>query len=455
MATKPKAVNLTATTQDILNTVRSNSSAEYQNLVPKADGTLQNLRSIGAILMDTPSLKNEFLSALFNRIGKVIITSKMYENPWSFFKKGMLEYGETIEEIFVNIAEPHVFDQQKSESEVFKREIPDVKSAFHVLNYQTFYKQTTSDYQLKQAFLTYEGITDLIYRIIDAMTTSSNYDEFLVMKYLLARRILDGDLKSVQIPTVQTSNLKEIVGDIKGVSNDMEFLNKDYNSAGVYTHNVKDEQYLLVNTKFDATIDVEVLASAFNMDKASFMGHKVLVDSFGKLDKARLAKIFEKDETYAGISDEDLKKLDAIPCVLVSREWFMIFDVLQEFNEQYNGEGLYWNHWLHSWKVVSSSPFAQNALFVAGEIKVDSVTVSPATATLNGVGSSIQLIAYIATENFAPKGVLWTSDNDKVEVTESGKVTVLAGAESGEVHVTATSAYDDTKTGTCTITVTV
>ena len=455
MATKPKAVNLTATTQDILNTVRSNSSAEYQNLVPKADGTLQNLRAIGTILMDTPSLKNEFLSALFNRIGKVIITSKMYDNPWAFFKKGMLEYGETIEEIFVNIAEPHVFDQQKSESEVFKREIPDVKSAFHVLNYQTFYKQTTSDYQLKQAFLTYEGITDLIYRIIDAMTTASNYDEFLVMKYLLARRILDGDLKSVQIPTVQTSNLKEIVGDIKGVSNDMEFLNKDYNSAGVYTHNVKDEQYLLVNTKFDATIDVEVLASAFNMDKASFMGHKVLVDSFGKLDKVRLAKIFEKDETYTEISDDDLTKLDAIPCVLVSREWFMIFDVLQEFNEQYNGEGLYWNHWLHSWKVVSSSPFAQNALFVAGEIKVDSVTVSPSTATLNGVGSSIQLTATIVTENFAPKGVLWTSDNDKVEVTESGKVTVLAGAESGEVHVTATSAYDDTKTGTCTINVTV
>lgn len=455
MATKPKAVNLTATTQDILNTVRSNSSAEYQNLVPKADGTLQNLRSIGTILMDTPALKNEFLSALFNRIGKVIITSKMYDNPWGFFKKGMLEYGETIEEIFVNIAEPHVFDQQKSESEVFKREIPDVKSAFHVLNYQTFYKQTTSDYQLKQAFLTYEGITDLIYRIIDAMTTSSNYDEFLVMKYLLARRILEGDLKSVQIPTVQTSNLKEIVGDIKGVSNDMEFLNRDYNSAGVYTHNVKDEQYLLVNTKFDATIDVEVLASAFNMDKASFMGHKVLVDSFGKLDKARLAKIFEKDETYTEISDEDLQKLDAIPCILVSREWFMIFDVLQEFNEQYNGEGLYWNHWLHSWKVVSSSPFAQNALFVAGEIKVDSVTVSPATATLNGVGSSIQLTATIATENFAPKGVLWSSDNEKVEVTNSGKVTILSGAESGEVHVTATSAYDDTKTGTCTITVTV
>lgn len=455
MATKPRAVNLTATTKDILNTVRSNSSAEYQNLVPKADGTLQNLRSIGSILMDMPLLKNEFLSALFNRIGKVIITSKMYDNPWSFFKKGMLEYGETIEEIFVNIAEPHVFDQQKSESEVFKREIPDVKSAFHVLNYQTFYKQTTSDYQLKQAFLTYEGITDLIYRIIDAMTTSSNYDEFLVMKYLLARRILDGDLKSVQIPTVQTSNLKEIVGDIKGVSNDMEFLNRDYNSAGVYTHNVKDEQYLLVNTKFDATIDVEVLASAFNMDKASFMGHKVLVDSFGKLDKTRLAKIFEKDETYTEISDEDLQKLDVIPCVLVSREWFMIFDVLQEFNEQYNGEGLYWNHWLHSWKVVSSSPFAQNALFVAGEIKVDSVTVSPATATLNGVGSSIQLTANIVTENFAPKGVLWKSDNDKVEVSESGKVTVLAGAESEEVHVTATSAYDATKTDTCTITVTV
>lgn len=455
MATKPVKANLKASTQDVLNVVRANSSAQYQNLVPKADGTLENLRSIGSIIMDNVPLKNEFLTALFNRIGKVLITSKLYENPWSFFKKGLLDYGETVEEIFVNIAQPHVFNQDKAESEVFKREIPDVKSAFHVLNYQVFYKQTTSDYQLKQAFLSYQGVQDLIVRIIEAMSTSSNYDEFLVMKYLLARRILNGDMTGVQIPTVQTSNMKEIVSDIKGVSNAMEFLNKDYNTVGVYTHNVKDEQYLLVNSTFDAVIDVEVLASAFNMDKAEFSGHKVLVDSFGKLDNERLAKLFEDDPTYSEISSDDLKALNAIPAVLVSREWFMIFDSLLEMNQQYNGEGLYWNYWLHNWKVVSSSPFAQNALFVAGEITINSVTVNPSTATLNGVGSSIQLTANVVSQNFAPKGVEWESDNDNVTVSESGKVTVLSGATAGTVNITATSKYDSSKTGTCTITVTV
>lgn len=455
MAVKPKAVNLSASTQDMLNAIRANSSESYKQLVPKADGTLGNLRSIGAIITDHTALRNEFLSALVNRIGKVMTISKMYKNPWAAFKKGMLEYGETVEEIFVNIAQPHAFDQERSEKEVFKREIPDVRTAFHVLNYETYYKQTISNQQLRQAFLSPEGVFDLVGKIVDVMTTSSNYDEFLVMKYLLAKRILNGDMYGVTIPTVQTSNMKEIVSDIKGVSNSMEFLNKKFNTMGVSTHNPKSEQYVIVNSDFDAVMDVEVLASAFNMDKVEFSGHKVLVDSFGELDNERLAKIFEKDPTYVEITSDELGKLAAIPCILLSEDWFMVFDNLIEFDEQFNGEGLYWNYWLHNWKIVSSSPFAQHCLFVPGEITVDSVSVTPSEATLNGVGSSIQLVADVKTTNFAPKGVKWESDNDKVVVTESGKVTVLAGATSGTAIIKCTSIYDASKNATCTITVTI
>ena len=404
MATKPQVVTLTNSSVDILNVIRENASQNYHDYVPKATADADSIRQIGAVIMDYPNLQNEFLSALVNRIGRVLITSKMYSNPWAMFKKGLLEFGETIEEIFVNIAKPFQFDQAVAESEVFKREIPDVRAAFHIMNYQKFYKATISNDQLRQAFLSWEGITDLIAKIVDAMYTGANYDEFITMKYLLARHILDGHMYPVQIPTVSMENMKTIVSDIKGISNAMEFLSTEYNLTGVATHTPKADQYMLINSKFDAVMDVEVLASAFNMEKAEFLGKRVLVDSFGKLDIARLAVLFKDDPTYIEPTSDELTALDKIPAVIVDKDWFMIFDNYQNFTEQYNGQGLYWNYWFHVWKTFSVSPFANNALFIPGTPSVTSVVVTPATATVTK-GQSIQLNAKVETENFAPQSV--------------------------------------------------
>lgn len=451
MAVKPAIKTLTNSSVDILNVIRENATQNYKEYVPKATPDANSIRQIGAVIMDYPALQNEFLNALVNRIGRVLITSKMYDNPWAMFKKGMLEFGETVEEIFVNMAKPFQFDPTVAESNLFKREIPDVRAAFHIMNYQKYYKSTVSNDQLRQAFLSWQGITDLIAKIVDAMYTGANYDEFITMKYMLARHILDGHMYPVQIPTVETANMKQIVSKIKGVSNQYEFQSNKYNLAGVYTHTLKRDQYMLINSMFDAEMDVEVLASAFNMSKAEFMGQRVLVDSFGSLDKERLAELFADDTTFKMPTDEELTALDAIPVILVDRDWFMIFDNFYNFTEQYNGEGLYWNYWYHVWKTFSVSPFANNALFVPGVPSVTKVTVSPATVEAS-VGQSVQFNAIVDTSNFAPKSVEWTTNSANAIADSSGKVTLKTGATSS-ITVTATSTFDGTKKGTATITV--
>lgn len=451
MAVKPAIKTLTNSSVDILNVIRENATQNYKEYVPKATPDANSIRQIGAVIMDYPALQNEFLNALVNRIGRVLITSKMYDNPWAMFKKGMLEFGETVEEIFVNMAKPFQFDPAVAESNLFKREIPDVRAAFHIMNYQKYYKSTVSNDQLRQAFLSWQGITDLIAKIVDAMYTGANYDEFITMKYMLARHILDGHMYPVQIPTVETANMKQIVSKIKGISNQYEFQSNKYNLAGVYTHTLKRDQYMLINSMFDAEMDVEVLASAFNMNKAEFMGQRVLVDSFGSLDKERLAELFANDTTFKMPTDNELTALDDIPAILVDRDWFMIFDNFYNFTEQYNGEGLYWNYWYHVWKTFSVSPFANNALFVPGVPSVTSVTVSPATVEA-AVGQSVQFNATVVTSNFAPKSVNWTTNSANAIVDSSGKVTLKTGA-TGSITVTATSTFDNTKKGTATITV--
>ena len=451
MANKPKIVTLTNSSVDILNVIRNNATTNYKNYVPLATPNADSIREIGAVIMDNPQLQNEFLSALVNRIGRVLITSKMYENPWSMFKKGLLEFGETIEEIFVNIAKPYQFDPAVAESNLFKREIPDVRSAFHIMNYQKYYKTTIQNDQLRQAFLSWQGITDLIAKIVDSMYTGANYDEFQTMKYMLAKHVLDGRMYPVTIPTVSDTNMKTIVSTIKGVSNNYEFMSSKYNLAGVQNYSMKADQYLLINSKFDATMDVEVLASAFNVDKAEFAGKRVLVDSFGSLDIDRLNILFAGDPTYTEISKTDLEALDAIPCILVDKDWFMIFDNYFNFTEQYNGEGLYWNYWYHVWKTFSVSPFANNALFIPGTPAVTKVTVSPASATVKA-GQNIALSAVVQTEYFAPQSVEWTSGTDGVTVNKSGVVTVAANVVAGtKITIKATSTYDSEKSGTSTI----
>lgn len=452
MATKPKIVTLTNSSVDVLNAIRNNATINYKNYVPVATKDAESIREIGAIIMDNPQLQNEFLNALVNRIGRVILTSKMYENPWSMFKKGMLEFGETIEEIFVNIAKPFQFDPSVAESNIFKREIPDVRAAFHIMNYQKYYKSTVQNDQLRQAFLSWQGITDLIAKIVDSMYTGANYDEFQTMKYMLAKHILDGKMYPVSIPAVTEDNMKTIVSKIKGISNKYEFMSADYNIAGVQNYTKKEDQYLLINSEFDAVMDVEVLASAFNMDKAQFVGRRVLVDSFGSLDVARLNELFADDPTYTEIGTPELEALDAIPCILVDKDWFMIFDNFYNFTEQYNGEGLYWNYWYHVWKTFSVSPFANNALFIPGTPSITSVTVTPAEATVSA-GSTIALSVAVVTENFAPQTVVWSSDTEGVTVTPTGVVTIPADTEAESVTITATSTFDNQKTGEATLTI--
>lgn len=453
MPVKPKTKTLTNSTEQILNAIRNSASINYQNYVPIATKDAESIKEIGAVIMDYPNLQNEFLSALVNRIARVIVTSKMYDNPLAMFKKGFVEFGESIEEIFVNIAKPFEYDPQTAESEVFKREIPDVRSAFHVMNYQHFYKVTIQENDLKQAFLSYEGVADLIAKIVDSVYTAAAYDEFLVTKYMLAKHIINGMSYPYTVPTVSTENMKKITSKIKGISNNLEFMSDKYNIARVRTLSKKDEQYLIINSDFDAEMDVEVLASAFNMSKAEFMGHRVLIDGFGELDIDRLNILFANDPTYTEISADVLNALNEIPCVLVDKDFFMIFDNMEQFTEQYNGQGLYWNYFYHNWKTFSVSPFANNIMFIPSEPTVTAVTVTPSTATVSQ-GQSIQLTVKVDTTNFASQAVNWSVDTDNVTVSKTGFVTIGDSvAKDTKITVTATSVYDNTKTGTATIAV--
>lgn len=457
---------------DILNVTRNEIGGTYADQIPMAvkagdllpngqrataNDAIMSLRAIGDIMMQYTPLQNAFLSALVNRIGRVIITSRLYENPWAGFKKGLLEYGETVEEIFVNLAKPYQYDPVAAETEVFKRRIPDVRAAFHSMNYQKYYPTTVSNDQLRQAFLSWQGITDLIGRIIEQVYTGANYDEFLVMKYLIAQMALKGNIYPVNIPAVTAENARAVTTTMVGYARNLSFMSTQYNMAGVTTFTDPNYLYMILTTDISAIFDVEVLALSFNMNKAELIGRQIYVDGFGTFDNERLTLIFADDpyNQFTPFTEEQLTALESIKGLMVDEAFFMIFDNFYNMTEIYNPQGLYWNYFYHVWKTFSASPFANAILFTEQTPAITSVTVSPATATV-AKGASSQFSATVVTTGFAPKDVTWTVTGTSAvtsTISDDGLLTVAADEANTTLTVTATSTFDGTKAGTATVTV--
>ena len=352
--------NLNASTIDILNVIRQNASYEYQSLVPEV-AKATDIPKVGEVLYGYPALANQFINALVNRIALVKINSATFNNAYAELKKGYLEFGETVEEVFVNITKAREFSVEKAADRELKRSLPDVRTAFHTMNWRVQYPVTIQDEDLRTAFLSINGVQDLIAKIVNSVTVAAEYDEYLLFKYLMIKAITAGKMYPVSF---DDSDIKNAAKSFRGYSNLLTFMNTDYNAAGVHTVTPKEDQYIFMSAAFNAEYDVDVLASAFNMDKADFMGRLKLIDSWNTFDNDRFTEITANSDMLEPITDDELALMANVEAVLVDSEWFQIYDNQNKFTEKYVAAGEYWNYFYNVWKTISSSPFSNAIVFV-------------------------------------------------------------------------------------------
>lgn len=368
MAKRIASSTLNATTLDILNVIRQNASYDYQQKVPVVDKA-SDIPKVGEVIYGTPAFSNQFINALVNRIAIVRVQSATFNNPYSILKKGYLEFGETVEDIFVSIAKAVDYTPEKAGEREFKRTLPDIRSAFHTMNWRVMYPVTIQDEDLRQAFLSVDGVTDLIAKIVDSVYTAAEYDEFLLFKYLLIKAISHGKMKPAAIESDTDLTASAIA--FRSASNILPFMSSEYNEANVKTNTPKSRQIIFMDAKFNAQYDVNVLASAFNMDKADFMGRLFLIDNWTDFDNERFDVIRANSDGIEEITSKELELLNDVKAVLVDENWFQVYDNNNKFTEQYVASGLYWNYFYHVWKTVSSSPFANAIVFVAKKANIE------------------------------------------------------------------------------------
>ena len=382
---------LNASTLDILNVIRQNASYDYQQNVPVVK-TANDIPKVGEVLMGQPALANQFINALVNRIAIVRVQSATFNNPYSMLKKGYIEFGETVEDIFVSIAKGVDFNPEKAREREYKRTFPDVRSAFHAMNWRVMYPVTIQDEDLKQAFLSMDGVQNLIAKIVDAVYTGAEYDEFLLFKYLLIKAISHGKMKPVAIG--DGTDLRESAIQFRGVSNLLPFMSGEYNEVGVKTTTPKDRQVIFMDAMFNAQFDVEVLASAFNMNKADFMGRLFLIDNWTSFDNERFDIIRANSDGIEEVTSKELALLADVKAVILDENWFQVYDNNNKFTEKYSASGLYWNYFYHTWKTISNSPFSNAVVFVTSTAAItapESVTVEISSKDIADVGTVFAL----------------------------------------------------------------
>ena len=433
------AVNtLNASTIDILNVIRQNASYDYQQSVPVVT-TAEDVVKVGDVLYGTPALANQFINALVNRIALVRVQSATFNNPYAILKKGYIEFGETVEDIFVSISKVVEFDPEKASAREFKRTFPDVRSAFHVMNWRVMYPVTIQDEDLKQAFLSMDGVQNLITKIVDAVYTAANYDEFLLFKYLIIKAVSHGHMYPMSVG--DGTKLTDAAKKFRGASNKLPFMKSDYNDAGVKTTTPKDRQVIFMDADFNADFDVDVLAGAFNMDKADFMGRLFLIDDWTTFDNARFDTIRENCTGIEEVTTDELNLMKDVKAIICDENWFQVYDNKNQFTEDYVAAGLYWNYFYHQWKTVSTSPFANAIVFVT-----DTATITePASITAEIVDKSVSEEAITLTLKASVDGATLEPNNVTFVQTEQLTTDGIAVHPFGALMIPATKTATNIK----------
>ena len=380
------------TNAEILNTIRANASTEYQERVPEALGVGGNVSNV---FSQYPTMKNEFLSALTNKIARTLFYSKVFDNPLKALHKGMLPYGFSLEQIFVNMAESKGFWQHWDASGDAVKDLvgmkkPNIKTLYIERNFAYKYKTTISDQQLRTAFTDQNGLSRLVEQVVSSVYSKAYFDEFNDMKHILSAHAkgmylgyettsgnpVERALSNTVLPggkneaimvvgehTSQEEKAKAISKAIRTVAGKMAFPSETYNSAGVKQWSERQQLIYITTPEEQAELDVEVLANAFNLDKADVNVRVIVVDELPTLFNVESAKSTKQDQYGTVLSCALSAARDNRTCkcrgILMDADFIQAYDTLIESRTFDNGEGLYTNYFFHKQGIMSTCYFGQ------------------------------------------------------------------------------------------------
>lgn len=423
-------------------------SNDFQQRVPNP--TIEGIDATSKFIFDPMNRKylNEFMDAFVNRIGSQIVHNNAWENPLSVFKGATMRYGSTIQESAVKWIKAHSYNVEDDSLLAVQR--PEAAVWYHTVNRQDRYDITVEQPDLRMAFADEMGLNRLIDAIMTVPRNSDNYDEYLCMLNQIAYYEQNWGFFKHHVSAAPTDEAtgKEFLKAVRAYANKLQFPTSLYSPVsaeyGIPTFAKPNELVLFVTADAAASIDVDTLASVFNLDKA--------------------------EAKYRQIVLPELPIPNAF-AMLTTDAFFVASDYVYTNESFYNPQTLATNYYLHHWEIVSASPFVPAILFttdaaaaiptITQTVKGVSITAASmklkpgettqmtvkltGTVTSNGLGIDVEpdavtwsVRAETAAENGKPIELNTATRVDRLGVLHVQK----SGLEAGNVlHVTGETSY--------------
>lgn len=381
---------------------------------------------------------NEFVSALMNRIAYTSFSNRYtFDNPLQMLFGDEIPLGEVVQDIYVNPAQARQYNVNDFAGLLQKYEAS-VKVQYLPKNQDVQYCVSITRPSLKKAFTSWGDLERFIDELANSLYNGLYIDDYKLSKGLVSSAYING-VGQVRVvandPTSSDTYGKAFIKQLRTDFLNMGLPSIDYNAYSkvtdgdfVQTWTRPDDIVLLVRNDILASIDVDVLAVAFNMSKTDFLGRVIPVDSFGE------------DEIYAFMGD---------------RRWFRINKQEMFLDQFYNANNRVWNYYLNQVASFNYSLFANGVIYASVEADVPATAIEFESDTASVEEDATITLRVITTPIQANSTITYTTSSESyatvVADSKDPKKCIVTGVAEGSATITASV---DGHSDTCAVTIT-
>lgn len=327
---------------------------DFQQRIP--DPTVSGIKATMDALFQPMNAMyyNQFMDILVNRIGFTYVRQQEYKNPLAVFKGTKLSYGSTIQEIAPRWIKAHSYDDEAET--LLKLHRPEAQAWYHSQNRRDQYAISVNVDELRTAFTDETGLNKLVASIMTTPQNSDEYDEFLIMKQLIAEYEHKWGFYKHHLSAAPTDDQtgKELLTALQTYGGRLQFPSSVYTGTSIPVFAKPEELVLLVTPETQASLNVNTLSALFNVDLAQVRYRTVIIDEF---------------------------PIPNAVALLTTEDFFVCSDTLFNTTSFWNPQTLSTTYFLNHWGVYSVSPFVPAILFTT-----DAATVTPTiTQTVSGI----------------------------------------------------------------------
>lgn len=433
-----------------LNAIREISSTIYHEYVPVIDDST-DISAFAEPILNYPEVYNEFCNVMVNKLVYSQFESKTFNNPLQVLDGDRIPLGYAGEEGYVNPAKARGFNVNDFAGLLVKYEA-DVKIQYQTINSDLQYCVTVSRQQLKKAFTSWGNLEEFITSLANSLYNGAYIDMFRYTKNIVAGAYKDNKGIIRQVSAVSSeATAKAFIKEARELYLNFQLPSTEYNAWNkndgsgrpVTTWTSPEDIVFILRNDLRAAIDVDVLASAFNIDRATLLGNIITVDNFDSYD------------------DDGVKVFDgsAIVGIMADKSWFRIKTQDMFMENFYNANNRTMQYYLNVIRMYNFSLFANGVIFATAlpeDIPFTSLEFNEEDPEV-AVGDDITL-SLKALPSRGNADITYTSGtvaNATVEAdSDDPRKVVVTGVKAGTSVITATSG-EGAGAVTATVTVTV